>query len=249
MTLRTIVEEVRKAKRDARRALDASKRSTKSSALEYQTIVLPTEVIFPYPHGPARVHIPIPNSPEPRRHFSSSPPPPPRCPVATASAPPLCASPTAATSDLLLLPLRPRSLLSSLSVAAEVEAESQRWRTGCFEADGWERARSDFPIICESCLGDNPYVRMPAKDGRDLLRIFKELKQSLGSDWAGVKPPVVEEDMEFLEKKQKLQDWEQQLTSAFQQLREEYDKEGKICAHPFTVFHWRPGRDARSASS
>lgn len=58
------------------------------------------------------------------------------------------------------------------------------------EADGWER--SDFPIICESCLGDSPYVRMT---------------------------------------------------------KAEYDKECKICTRPFTVFRWRPGRDARYKKS
>uniref|UniRef100_A0A1D1XDT9 Sorting nexin 2B n=1 Tax=Anthurium amnicola TaxID=1678845 RepID=A0A1D1XDT9_9ARAE len=60
-------------------------------------------------------------------------------------------------------------------------------------------------------------VVQPAKGGRDLLRIFKELKQSMANDWGGVKPLAVEEDKEFLDKKDKMQDLEQQLSSASQQ--------------------------------
>uniref|UniRef100_A0A2P2L3F8 Sorting nexin 2A-like isoform X1 n=1 Tax=Rhizophora mucronata TaxID=61149 RepID=A0A2P2L3F8_RHIMU len=60
-------------------------------------------------------------------------------------------------------------------------------------------------------------VVQPAKGGRDLLRLFKELKQSVANDWGGSKPPVVEEDKEFLEKKERIQDLEQQLSNASQQ--------------------------------
>lgn len=60
-------------------------------------------------------------------------------------------------------------------------------------------------------------VVQPAKGGRDLLRLFKELKQSVANDWGGAKPQLVEEDKEFLEKKDKLQDLEQQLSNASQQ--------------------------------
>ncbi|KAK4273738.1 hypothetical protein QN277_017076 [Acacia crassicarpa] len=60
-------------------------------------------------------------------------------------------------------------------------------------------------------------VAQPAKGGRDLLRIFKELKQSVAIDWAGTKPLVVEEDKEFLEKKDKLAEFEQQLSGVSQQ--------------------------------
>lgn len=60
-------------------------------------------------------------------------------------------------------------------------------------------------------------VVQPAKGGRDLLRIFKELRQSVSNDWGGAKPPLVEEDREFLEKKDKMQDLEQQLSNASQQ--------------------------------
>lgn len=60
-------------------------------------------------------------------------------------------------------------------------------------------------------------VVQPAKGGRDLLRLFKELKQSMANDWGGSRPPMVEEDKEFLEKKERVNDLEQQLTNASQQ--------------------------------
>ena len=61
-------------------------------------------------------------------------------------------------------------------------------------------------------------VAQPAKGGRDLLRIFKELKQSVVNDWGGVKPAAVEVDKEFLEKKEKMQDFEQQISNTSQQV-------------------------------
>ncbi|RRT38445.1 hypothetical protein B296_00043446 [Ensete ventricosum] len=54
-------------------------------------------------------------------------------------------------------------------------------------------------------------VVQPAKEGRDLLRILKELKQAVTNDWGGVKLLVVAEDRELLERKEKMQDLEQQL--------------------------------------
>ncbi|GLU02596.1 hypothetical protein SLE2022_198410 [Rubroshorea leprosula] len=60
-------------------------------------------------------------------------------------------------------------------------------------------------------------VVQPARGGRDLLRLFKELKQSVANDWGGSKPAVVEEDKEFLEKKEWVHDLEQQLSNASQQ--------------------------------
>ncbi|KAJ6827960.1 putative sorting nexin 2A [Iris pallida] len=60
-------------------------------------------------------------------------------------------------------------------------------------------------------------VGQPAKGGRDLLRMFRELRQSVANDWGGGRPPVVEEDREFLERKEKVQDLEQQLSTASQQ--------------------------------
>ncbi|KAL6581256.1 hypothetical protein OROMI_007179 [Orobanche minor] len=56
-----------------------------------------------------------------------------------------------------------------------------------------------------------------ARGGMDFLRIFKELKQTVTNEWVGAKPPIVEDDKEFLGRKEKLQDFEQQLVNVSQQ--------------------------------
>ncbi|GAV58666.1 PX domain-containing protein/Vps5 domain-containing protein [Cephalotus follicularis] len=72
-------------------------------------------------------------------------------------------------------------------------------------------------LFGESAVVAPHEVVQPAKGGRDLLRLFKELKQSMANDWGGVKPAVVEEDKEFMENKERMNDLEQQLSNASQQ--------------------------------
>ncbi len=70
-------------------------------------------------------------------------------------------------------------------------------------------------------LGDSVEANeaaQPAKGGMDLLRMFRELKQAVANDWGGVKPQVVEEDKWFLEKKEKLMEFEQELSNVSQQV-------------------------------
>lgn len=69
----------------------------------------------------------------------------------------------------------------------------------------------------ELAVVDSSDVAQPAKGGRDLLRIFKELKQSVTNDWGAAKPLVVEEDKEFMEKKNSLNEFEQNLSNVSQQ--------------------------------
>lgn len=72
-------------------------------------------------------------------------------------------------------------------------------------------------LLGESVIAPQEVVQ-PAKGGRDLMRLFKELKQSMANDWGGSRPPVVEEDKDFLEKKEKMQELEQQINNASQQV-------------------------------
>lgn len=49
--------------------------------------------------------------------------------------------------------------------------------------------------------------------GRDLFRVLREFRQSVVNDWGRVKPMVVEEDKEFLERKEWWVEFEQHLSN------------------------------------
>eukprot|EP00271_Cylindrocystis_brebissonii_P014179 TRINITY_DN35440_c0_g1_i1.p1 TRINITY_DN35440_c0_g1~~TRINITY_DN35440_c0_g1_i1.p1 ORF type:complete len:578 (-),score=129.39 TRINITY_DN35440_c0_g1_i1:493-2226(-) len=54
----------------------------------------------------------------------------------------------------------------------------------------------------------------PARGGSDLMRYFKEMRQNVTNEWVNTKAAVVEEDKEFLAKKEKLEDLEKCLVEA-----------------------------------
>lgn len=55
---------------------------------------------------------------------------------------------------------------------------------------------------------------LPARGGWDLVRMFKELRQSVRNDLIGAKPLAVEEDKAFLERKSKIEDFALQLNAS-----------------------------------
>ncbi|KAI3817847.1 hypothetical protein L1987_11646 [Smallanthus sonchifolius] len=78
------------------------------------------------------------------------------------------------------------------------------------------QVQGDLPLIMTANVAaavDRSEVVHQGKGGSDLVRMFKELRQSVTYGWGGTKPPLVEEDRDFLEKKMKLQDFELQLSN------------------------------------
>ncbi|XP_076938411.1 sorting nexin 2B-like [Bidens hawaiensis] len=81
--------------------------------------------------------------------------------------------------------------------------------------------RSEDLRVFLQVQGDLPLMKTENVDavvnrgtgGGDLVRRFKELRQSVTYGWGGTKPPLVEEDKDFLERKMKLQDFEVQLSN------------------------------------
>lgn len=86
----------------------------------------------------------------------------------------------------------------------------------------------DFPIVCETCLGPNPYVRMQrvsSQHGRVLSRLCSASGSLLS--WLRV-------------------GWRLLLTLLVVLCPQiEFGGQCHISGRPYTVFRWRPGNDAR----
>jgi hypothetical protein len=65
-------------------------------------------------------------------------------------------------------------------------------------------------------------VVQSGKTSRDIVHIFKGLRQSVSNEWAGVKHSINEEEKEFLEKKKKLEILEHCLGDASKQVSKPY---------------------------
>ncbi|KAK1271736.1 Sorting nexin 2B [Acorus gramineus] len=68
----------------------------------------------------------------------------------------------------------------------------------------------------DSWVAREEEVTRAAKGGRALMRMFKELRQSVANEWGGGRLPVAEEEKEFLERKERIRDLEAQLGNASQ---------------------------------
>jgi len=79
----------------------------------------------------------------------------------------------------------------------------------------------------------------PTKSGRDFFGVFKDLKQTVTNGWVAVRPPPVEEetDTRYLAHKAKLEDLEQHLVTASQQVTDHFCNIQLPCRFALIVLH------------